>query len=267
MDDIDQIIDRSGHVRRLGSLAPPEGFVSSFRTFEAEMPLYDDDEIRTIITDPGRVPLRRVFPSYWITDQKSHGSCNGFAGAAALSKARWLRGIRDKMILSGAFLYSLINGGRDNGSMLEDGLREVQKTGICPASLVGWDAIYPKQQPANARSEAAKHKGMKCYAVQTKQGFRSALAAGFPVIVAVQAGGNFQRLNAQGIAGVDSGGGNHAIHSYDIEIIGGKEYYLTDNSWGTSYGQSGRCLLAWESFAQTFGRHTFYAIASTEEID
>lgn len=267
MADIEEIRDINGNLRRLGSLAPPTGFVSSFKTFEAEQPLYTDQQIRDIVTSPNRVPMRRVFGSEWITDQKSHGSCNGFAGAAAMSKARYLRGIRDKLILSGAFLYSLINGGRDQGSALEAGLKAIQKSGICPADLVTWDMIYPNDQPSNAKSEALKHKGFKCFAVQTEQGFRSALAAGFPVIVAVHAGQNFQRLNSQGIAGVDNGGGNHAIHSYDIEIINGREYYLTDNSWNTSYGAGGRVLLPWESFAQTFVNHTFYAVASTQEAE
>jgi hypothetical protein len=168
-------------------------------------------------------------------------------------------------LFSGAFLYSLINGGRDQGSALEDGLREIERTGCCPESLVDWKGIYPKLQPANARAEAAKHKGLCAYACQTKQGFRTALAAGFPVIIAVHAGSRFQRLNANGIAGVDNGGGNHAIHCDDICIINGTEVYDSVNSWGLQYGQQGRAYLTWDSFAQTFGNHTFYAIGSTEE--
>ena len=197
----------------------------------------------------------------------SGNSCNGYAASGSLAKARFLRGIQDKMKLSGAFIYSLINGGQDNGSALESGLKVIGTHGAPPESLVPWNMIYPKQQPSNAKAEALKHRGLKCYAVQTKQGFRTALAAGFPVIVAVQAGSKFQRLNAQGIASADSGGGNHAIHCDDIRIIGGQEVYDTCNSWDVTYGDQGRVLLTWDSFEQTFGRHTFYAVASTEEKD
>lgn len=266
-EEIEEIIDLSGETRRLGSLCPPAGFVSSFKTFEDEHPLWDDSDIKRVITDPNRTPRRAVFGPSWVQDQKSHGSCNGYAGAGALSKARYLRGIQDKMLLSGAFLYSLVNSGRDNGSALEDGLKAVQKYGICPESLVGWDQIYPKQQPKNARQEAAKHKGLACWAVQTKQGFRTALAAGFPVIVAVHAGSRFQHLNPYGIAGVDNGGGNHAVHCDDICIVNGVEVYDMQNSWATTYGDKGRAYLTWNSFEQTFGRHQFYAIGSTEEVD
>jgi len=267
-EDIETIYDKqTGELRRLGSLCPPDGFVSSFNTFEDEHPVWTDEQILSVITDPNRTPRRQMFGPSWVQDQKNHGSCNGFAGAGALSKARYLRGIQDKLILSGAFLYSLINGNRDNGSMLEDGLKAIQKHGVCPESLVPWNKIYQRDQPANAPAEAAKHKGLACYAVQTKQGFRTALAAGFPVIVAVHAGSRFQTLNPYGIAGVDPGRGNHAVHCDDICIVNGVEVYDHQNSWGTRYGQSGRSYLTWNSFSQTFGTHVFYAVASTEEAD
>lgn len=265
---IERITDINWNVRSLGTLAPPEGFVSAFKVFEKEQPIYDDADIRRMILDPHRASRRnKLFGPSWIQNQFSKGSCNGYASAGSLAKARRLRGIRDNLLLSGSWLYSLMNGGRDNGSMLEDGLQFVQSHGICPASLVPWDMIYQHQMPANAKTEAAKHKGLVCFAVKTKQGFRSALAAGFPVIVAVQAGGNFQRLDAKGIAGVDSGRGNHAIHCDDICIINGSEVYDTCNSWGLGYGDQGRAYSRWESFEQTFGTHTFYAIGSTEEVD
>lgn len=196
----------------------------------------------------------------------SGNSCNGYAGAGAYAKARYLRGYTDGKLFSGAFLYSLINGGRDQGSSLESGLKALQKTGVCEASTVTWDMIYPRMQPANAKTEAAEHLGYKCYAVQSRQGFRTAVAAGFPVIVAVHAGRNFQRLS-NGIAGVDNGPGNHAVHVDDISLIDGKECYDMQNSWNLSYGENGRAWLTWDSFEQTFGKHTFYAIPSTEEGD
>lgn len=265
--EIDEIIDEHGEVRRCGSLAPPKGFVSSFRTWEAEKPVWDDAEIRRVITDPNRTPRRKLFLPKWIQNQYSYGSCNGYAGAGAYGKARYLRGYTDGTLFSGAFLYSLINGGRDQGSALEDGLREIERTGVCPEALVNWKGIYPNLQPSNAKSEAAKHKGFCAYAVQTKQGFRTALAAGFPVIIAIHAGSRFQKLNASGIAGVDNGGGNHAIHCDDICIVNGTEVYDACNSWGVQYGTDGRAYLTWDSFTQTFGNHTFYAIGSTTEAD
>jgi len=263
--NIDEIVDNDGQVRRLGSLAPPEGFVSSFKVWESERPIWDDAEIRRVITHPDRTPRRVLFSDRWMQNQFSHGSCNGYAASGQLSRARFARGITDMLMLSGAFVYSLINGGRDQGSALEDGLKVIQSHGAPAESLVPWDKIYPKQQPANARAEALKHRGFDCYAAQTMQGFRTGLAAGFFGIIAVHAGGNFQRLNQAGIAGVDSGGGNHAIGCDDLVFRNGTELFDGANSWGLNYGDRGRAYLHKDSFAQTFRRHTFYLIASTEE--
>lgn len=271
--DIPWFRDANGQIRRCGSLTLPEGFVSSYKTYEEEHPVYDDDQIEELITDPKRVAGRRMFGTEWVMDQKSHGSCNGYAGAAGLSKARYLRGIRDKLLLSGAYVYSKINGHQDRGSILEDGMAAIQEYGACPLSLVGWDAIYPERQPRTADAEAAKHRGLACWAIQTKQGFRTALALRTPVIVAVQAGSRFQQLSSGGIAGVNSGVGNHAVHCDDIRIINGVEVYDHQNSWGISYGQMGRSYLTWDHFVDTFrgeghrGMHLFYAIGSTEESE
>ena len=260
-DDIPLIIDANGEVRRLGSLLPPAGFVSALPTFEKEYPVWEDDQIRKIVTDPNRKPSRVRFDSSWIKNQLNFGSCNGFAGASSLSKARVKRGL-NRVDLSGAYLYSRINGGRDRGSMLADGMDAVQRFGIAPEAMVNAKMIYPNLQPAGSDAEALKHRGLVAYAVQTKQGFRTALAAGFPVIVAVGAGARFQSINALGIAGVDNGV-NHAVHCDDISIVGGTEVYDMANSWGLGYGNQGRAYLTWESLEQGMHSHVFYAIGST----
>jgi hypothetical protein len=265
---VELILDIHGNQRRCGSLLPPKGFVSSFKVFENEHPVYNDSEIRRIITDPNRVRARQVFDSSWICNQHEFGSCNGWAGAGAFSKARYRRGILDKMKFSGSWLYSLINGNQDQGSALEAALKKIQTDGLAPFDLVPYNLIYQRQMPRKAKEEAAKRKAIVCFAVQSRQGFRSALAANFPVIVAVHAGRNFQTLNSSGVAGVDRGPGNHATYCDDILLNDrGQEVYDNVNSWGLDYGQEGRAYCQWASFEQTFENHTFYAIGSTEEKD
>lgn len=267
MDEIEIIRDATGEERRLGSWRNPDDFVCAYPTFESGFELWDDQQIRCVITDSNRVPRRKIFGPSWIQNQRTKGSCNGYGLGGGLSKSRYLRGIQDKLLLSGAFPYSLMNGGQDNGSALAAGLKIIEQYGSCPESLVPWDQIYPRLQPANAKTEAAKHKGLICYAAGTLQGLRTGLAKGFVAIVAVHAGGNFQRLSSQGIAGVDSGRGNHAVHVDDLCIVGGKEVFDMANSWGLGFADQGRAYLTEDSFGQTFGSHTFYLIASTEELD
>jgi hypothetical protein len=156
---------------------------------------------------------------------------------------------------------------RDQGSALQAGLKVVETHGAPPESMVPWNMIYPNQQPREAKAEALKHRGLVCYAAKTLQGLRTGLAKGFVAIVAVHAGGAYQQLNSKGIAGVSAGRGNHATHVDDLVMIGGTEVYDQVNSWGLGYGQSGRSYLTKDHFAQTFGTHTFWLLASTEEAD
>lgn len=262
---IDVIEDIFGNVRKCGSLPMPEGEVSTFATFESRFEVWDDATIRKVITDPNRVPKRKIFTDKWIMNQHTHGSCNGFAEAAVYSKCRKLRGINDDLLFSGAYAYSLMNGGQDNGSVLEHGMQKLKTDGICLATTVTWEMIYPRLQPAHAKAEAAKHKGLIVYPCETLQGLRTGLAQGFPAVVAVHAGGGFQKLDSRGIAGISNGRGNHSVHCDDLVMVDGVEVFDHANSWGLGYGNRGRSYLTQDHFSQTFSSHVFYLCASTVE--
>jgi len=268
-DELEPIIDKSGQIRRCGTLTVPPNFVSAFPAFDTAGRIYNDDEIKRLISDPSRIPSRITYDSSWTLDQHQFGSCQGHGCASALARARYKRGL-SKLLLSGAYAYSKVNGGRDNGSALEDGLRAVSQYGICPLDLVPYNQIYANLQPKSADAEAAKHKGLLAFAItgasaaEKRQGLRSALAAGWPCVVAVSVGSRFDTLR-NGICGVDGGVGNHAVCVDDLRIVNGTEVFDMNNSWGTSFGEMGRGYLVWDHFVQTIGNHTFYAIASTTE--
>ena len=264
-DELLPFIDETGEERRCGSLMLPKGYVCASPTFESKFEVWDDATIRKVITHPDRVARRVTFGKEWIQNQRSKGSCNGFGTAAAYGKTRYLRGIHDKKLFSGSFVYGCINGGRDNGSALQDGLESVYENGVAEAEYADWDEIYPNQWKPGARENAKKHKGIVRYPAETLQGLRTGLAKGFVAIIAVHAGGNFQRLNSQGIAGVDRGPGNHAVHADDLCMVGGTEVFDHAGSWGLGYGTEGRAYLHKDSFAGTFGNHMFWLIGSTEE--
>jgi len=125
-EEIEIIFDETGQKRRLGSLVNPEGFVSAFPAFEESFEVWDDLTIRRVILAGNRVPRRHIFGPSWIQNQKSKGSCNGYGLAGGLSKSRYLRGIQDKLLLSGAFPYTLMSDGRDHGSLRSDRLKLIQ---------------------------------------------------------------------------------------------------------------------------------------------
>lgn len=272
MADLIEIVDEYGDIRRCGSLAPPPNMVSAFPPFadDAESPLWTPGDVLKAIRARTRTPARVTFGVAWILNQLQHGSCNGFAEAGILSRARYSRGLKDGKLFSGAYAYSLMNNNRDAGSVLEDGMRNLGTHGICLAGTVTANQIYRNQyNTAAADLEAANYRGIDCYRALSKDAWDTALATGlYYGVAAVQAGNAFQRPNQNGIVGADNGGGNHAICVDDICEVAGTLVYDIANSWGAQFGGlgNGRVYATWDSFRQTFGNHTFYLIPCTTGI-
>lgn len=259
-----EVYDHDSHcVRRCGTLLPPDGFVTSFPAFaDSGKPMFSLDEIRQYAKE-NDARGRSKFGDDWIKNQQSHGSCNGFAGAAALTRNRVRRGLA-RVDLSGAYLYSLINGGRDQGSLLEDGMRAIQANGVASEKTVPWDAIYPNRQPREATTEAARFKALECYAVKTQEELFSGLLAGFDGVVAVHADNGFMKLDGNGVAGGGNGPGNHAVCVDGYTVLSdGSLVADMPNSWGLQWGDKGRAYLSWpRHLANTVNYHTFYLIRS-----
>lgn len=263
-----QYTDHTGVVRNLGSLPIPEGFVSSFPPYgsEPEQPFFSEDEIKQIITAPDRVDREVLIPfDKYGTQQWSTSACNGHAGAGGVTSIRVMSGKDDGFVGSGAFLYSKINGGRDAGSNLEDGMRQLTTGGVCSQETVPYDKIFPSMYPKSADEEAADHKLIAAYRAKTIQGWESGLAAGHMGVCAVMAGKNFDKFT-DGVAGVVNGPANHAVLCEDIRWRNGEFQYLMRNSWGINWGRKGRIWITRAHIRQTIGSHCFYLIPSTQDV-
>lgn len=255
-----------GKRRGLGLLLPEPGMVSDLPVFGDIVDPLDRNTLERIAKSNTSVG-RTLFDRSFIKNQGQYGSCNGFAGAAALTRARIRRGLK-RVDLSGAYLYSLINGGRDNGSHLSAGMKTLAETGCATEATVPWNKIYPsKYDRSKANREAAKYKAFECYRVDNEAELWTALALGWDVVVAVHVGRRFSTLDRNGVAGVDSGQGNHAVICDGLVWAGGEICGDGVNSWGTGWGDKGRMLLRWAHFRQTIGIHSFYAIRSTTDGD
>jgi hypothetical protein len=167
--DIEEFKGPDGVIRRPGSLILPEGFVSSFPPYtgDAETPVWEDKDINRVISDPNRRDIIKVAPfEVYGTDQRDTSACNGWATANGATIRRVLMGINDGWVGSGAYVYSKINGGRDNGSLLEDGLVAIGKYGVASRSTVPYNKIYPSQYPKTADEEAKKNKAIAAKTVE-----------------------------------------------------------------------------------------------------
>lgn len=261
----DIIIDRNGEPRMLGCLLPPPGFVCAFPVFEDAVQTLTEAMILDIARS-GTADGRTRFDNTFIRNQKQRGSCNGFAAAGALTRARVRRGL-ERVTLSGAYIYSRINGGRDQGSALDDGMKEVQQYGACTEELVGWDQVFRNQyDTAKADAEASRFRAFECYQTKTMLGLFTAVALGWDVVVAVHVGSHFETLNSEGVPKVDHGPGNHAVGADGLICVSGNKPALTNfNSWGLTFGREGRMCLTWDNLAESSNNHAFYAYRSTTD--
>lgn len=188
----------------------------------------------------------------FVLNQQSHGSCCGFGSVGGLMKARAIKG-QTYQRLSGAFVYSKINGGQDSGAVIHDSLDALTQFGTCLESEAAWDAIYPNRIPASASTTAQRFKAAKAYVADTWSQFLTGLMFGYVAVNAVMVGNNFTNLDADGIVGFDAGPGNHCVHQYDVIKTARDWASWGDNSWGTSFGQAGGFGLYekhWESVQQ-----------------
>lgn len=241
---------------------------------DSQFPIHTVDECKSIIAGKDFRGSTR-FDSAWIMNQRNHGSCQGFMSAGMLSRAFVRRGMRrtesgqllplDRILLSGAYIYSWCNGGRDSGSTLDDGMAIVTNRGSCLQTTVPWNKIYPSQYDVEkANAEAAQNKAFECYALRDEAQLFTACILGFDVGIAVHADSGFNRLDGNAIAGGGNGPGNHAVGVDGCWLQGDTLVADMYNSWATSYGRQGRAGVTWQQHLRhTYRYHPFYAIRSS----
>lgn len=276
-DDGTDIIyrDTQNQLRKFGlNASDPQRVMAAFPTeFEQAFKIWSDEQLRIAFQDPYRNCGRKLFSPKCIQNQNSAGSCAGYQAAQILAKCDSLRdpanaGDANYVKRSGAYAYSLCNGGVDQGSQLIDNYRVIIEVGIPPESLCPWNQIYPRLQThPNLAAEAAKLKGWQGLRLDSYEAALTVLAMGGVVAVVVMAGRGFERLDSNGVAGVDNGSGNHAIHADDARWTASGFQLDAVNQWGTGYGDMGRAWMTYASFRQTMKVHQHYGFLSTTRAE
>lgn len=172
----------------------------------------------------------------WILDQQNHGSCVGYSAAGAEMIGRDLRGLTYAR-LSGSYIYSWINGGRDQGANIVDSLNTLGKYGTCLEVTCPVNSIY-RAQSKIGDTEAKRFKIAYGLAVTSSDQAScwdwicSIIQQGGLAQFAIEVGNSFERFNADGVAGVDRGYGNHSVYADGMIKINSIWYLLMKNSWG-----------------------------------
>lgn len=173
-----------------------------------------------------------------IMDQNGQAACNAFASAQCVEICRAIAG-QLHVALSPGSLYGRINGGRDQGSVLGDALRELIERGICPETTIGPLQWQPRRWPADWESEAKRYAILESYDCPTFDAIASAVQLGFVVDYGVMTGRAFEVGSDGWVADQRGSGGGHALCGIGLAKKNGQWGIETANSWGTAWGDQG----------------------------
>ncbi len=223
----------------------------------------------SVTTLPAAVDLSAKMPS--VGDQGQEGSCVAWASAYAMRgyEARqdvWAaiapKSTDPTLNFSASFIYNQLNGGQDAGISIPAALNLMEQKGAATLADMPYVAGQFTTQPSAAALSDATHFKLSSYGYIAPTDFTSMkgqLAAGIPVILAIQVYSNFFGLGQNqvytGAAGTYEGGHAIAAVGYDdskqaVEII---------NSWGPYWGTAGYGWISYTALSQ-IGLEAYSAI-------
>lgn len=268
----------------------------------AQLPEYPDSmyldskdiERRLVINGQQRYLASRKKRQHRKRNQGRLGKCNGSSNASGLMQLRETQGMPE-IALSDCYIYSLANGGRDQGSALITTLSQLQQAqGTAPMELVvdGKTVMLPnnfynrsqvdRKVLAVADSEARRFVGFEFYKAPLDsfenycRCLASAIAREHPVIYAWHVGNSSMQIK-NGYVQVGHGPGNHSNLFHDGKWVGGKTLVHPDddNSWGPcvnklygdlggNWGDGGYALFTMEDAYACAHNHCTYIMTSVK---
>lgn len=176
----------------------------------------------------------------YVADGVGVHNCCGFASVQIVEAERRQEGM-EEVGLSEGDLYAHINGGRDQGALLEDALERLMTVGVARRSSVPPLTVYKNQiNEAHAGPERKFYRVTEAWWCPTAVHAVSAVLRGFRVL-----GGVFwtdgDRPDPEGYLPLQGRGsrGGHAIPFFGTRKRGGEWYLPFINSWSVQWGQRG----------------------------
>lgn len=237
---LEEIVLPDGTTRRLGNIIPTVGLTKAWPVF-GDVPdtkMLTEEQLKAAAISAQEAFANPLLPP--IHDQDGIGMCNCSATAAALEDTRTKQGL-PYVSLSGGDLYQRISGGRDQGSLLEDGLAVAMSQGIAATSVVPYlDWRGENQGAAESRK---RYRVLEAFLCPTFQHCASAVAGRFSLISGVMWFNNYKPdgdgwLPMRG----SGGGGGHAVFGHTLVIRGSDLGIAHDNSWTVQWGVRGMCV-------------------------
>jgi C1A family cysteine protease len=202
---------------------------------------------------PAEYDLRPSMPPVY--DQGQLGSCTGNAIAAAMEYERDRQGLSD-FIPSRLFIYyneRALEGtvSSDAGAVIRDGIKVVNREGVCPETLWPYDiGVFTVKPPKRCYVAAKKDRAVQYEAIQTLGDLKDAIASNLAVVFGFTVYQSFesQAVAQTGVLPMPKPGeatvGGHAVLA--VGYSNPKGHLIVRNSWGPSWGDHGYFYMPYE---------------------
>jgi hypothetical protein len=220
-----------------GMLRIAGGPRETLRAFPDEL-LLDDADIKKLLSRK-TIKEARAQRKHRTRNQGQIGSCCPVSVVSCFEQLQVVTG-RPHTPLQPEHMYMNINGGGDNGALLERAMQWMIRNGCASAGKVPYQAYNRRQAPniAAADEDGKRFKMHEPYAIPTDyktwcRAIASSLAREYPVEIAWDVTGATMRLT-NGYCNSGRGPGNHASFLHWARWVGGEVLIEPDlaNSWG-----------------------------------
>ena len=163
---------------------------------------------------------------------------------------------------------------RDAGAMLRDGIKVMEKLGVCPESKWKYDDKHDffKKQPDKECYDIAQKCKVKGYAhpAQDLEQLKKAIKSGYPFVFGFTVLTSFgnEQTRKTGVMVMPQPGdkvrGGHAVTAVGYDDF--KQVFIVRNSWGEAWGDKGYFYMPYDYITNPDLAHDFWCINFVEAI-
>jgi C1A family cysteine protease len=223
---------------------------------------------------PFSVDLRKFCSK--VEDQGQLGSCTSQSLVGALEFIEIKDKVPNYRDLSRLFVYyeeRIIENtvSSDSGAELRDGIKALNKKGVCGESL--WPYVVGKfrnKPTQNCYTDAKKHVITSYYRLNTLDEMRVCLASGFPFVFGFSVYSSFEsdEVAKTGIVPMPDKNeellGGHAVMS--VGYNDNTQKFIVRNSWGENWGDHGYCYMPYKYLENRNLSDDFWCIKRGENL-